>query len=164
MSGHQLAQGVASLGRNGESMLVHMQPREVAGLQALAMQGGGTLTINPETGLPEAGWFGDILGAVAPIAMGAMLGPGGIAGASGLFGMGALGAGLATGLTSFALTGDLGKGVMAGFGGYGGAGLGESLANFGTVTPTTAVDSVARAGITNASTIPGSVGDRKSVV
>ena len=45
MSGHQLAQGVASLGRNGESMLVHMQPREVAGLQAIAMQNGGSLTI-----------------------------------------------------------------------------------------------------------------------
>lgn len=133
MSGHQLAQGVASLGRNGESMLVHMQPREVAGLQALAMQGGGSLTINPETGLPEAGWFGDILGAVAPIALGAMLGPGGmIGGASGLFGMGALGAGLGTGLLGFALTGDVGKGIMAGFGGYGGANLGSSLKSFAT--------------------------------
>ena len=133
MSGHQLAQGVASLGRNGESMLVHMQPREVAGLQALAMQGGGSLTINPETGLPEAGWFGDILGAVAPIALGSMLGPGGLlGGAGGLFGMGALGAGLGTGLLGFALTGDVGKGIMAGFGGYGGANLGSSLKSFAT--------------------------------
>jgi hypothetical protein len=133
MSGRQLAQGVASLGRNGESMLVHMQPREVAGLQALAMQGGGSLTINPETGLPEAGWFGDILGAVAPIALGAMLGPGGmIGGAGGLFGMGALGAGLGTGLLGFALTGDVGKGLMAGLGGYGGANLGSSLKSFAT--------------------------------
>jgi hypothetical protein len=133
MSGRDLAQGVASLGRNGESMLVHMQPREVAGLQALAMQGGGSLTINPETGLPEAGWFGDILGAVAPIALGAMLGPGGmIGGAGGLFGMGALGAGLGTGLLGYALTGDVGKGLMAGLGGYGGANLGSSLKSFAT--------------------------------
>jgi hypothetical protein len=158
MSGHQLAQGVASLGRNGESMLVHMQPREVAGLQALAMQGGGSLTINPETGLPEAGWFGDILGAVAPIAIGAMLGPGGIAGANGLFGMGALGAGLGTGLLGYAITGDLGKGVMAGLGGYGGAGLGESLSSFGTVTPTTPVETIGRSGVANASSIPGTTG------
>lgn len=133
MSGRDLAQGVASLGRNGESMLVHMQPREVAGLQALAMQGGGSLTINPETGLPEAGWFGDILGAVAPIALGTMLGPGGmLGGASGLFGMGALGAGLGTGLLGYALTGDVGKGIMASFGGYGGANLGSSLKSFAT--------------------------------
>lgn len=159
MSAHQLAQGVASLGRGDESMLVHMEPREVAGLQALAMQHGGTLTTNPETGLPEAGWFGDILGAVAPIAMGALLGPGGIAGAEGLFGMGALGAGLATGLTGFALSGgDLGKGVMAGLGGYGGAGLGESLGKFGTITPTTSVDTITRSGVANASSIPGTTG------
>jgi hypothetical protein len=135
-----------------------MQPREVAGLQALAMQGGGSLTINPETGLPEAGWFGDILGAVAPIAIGAMLGPGGIAGANGLFGMGALGAGLGTGLLGYAITGDLGKGVMAGLGGYGGAGLGESLSSFGTVTPTTPVETIGRSGVANASSIPGTTG------
>jgi hypothetical protein len=153
MSGHQLAQGVASLGRNGESMLVHMQPREVAGLQALAMQGGGSLTINPETGLPEAGWFGDILGAVAPIAAGFALGPAGF----GIF-ESALGAGLAVGAGAFALTGDPMKGVAAGLGGYGGAGLGQSLASFGEIPQTAGVDAVTRAGITNASSIPGTVG------
>ena len=47
-------QGLASLGRNGDSMLVHMSPSEVAGLQGLAMAQGGSLTINPDTGLPEA--------------------------------------------------------------------------------------------------------------
>jgi hypothetical protein len=156
MSGHQLAQGVASLGRNGESMLVHMQPREVAGLQALAMQGGGSLTINPETGLPEAGWFGDILGAVAPIALGAALGPAGMFGASGIFGMGALGAGLTTGLLGYAMTGDVGKGIMSGFGGYGGANLGQSLA--ANVSKPALIDTTARVGVSNASSIPGTVG------
>jgi hypothetical protein len=51
---HQASQGLASLGRNGDSMLVHMNPKEVAGLQGLAMAQGGSLTINPDTGLPEA--------------------------------------------------------------------------------------------------------------
>ena len=150
MSGHQLAQGVASLGRNGESMLVHMQPREVAGLQAIAMQHGGTLTINPETGLPEAGWFGDILGAVAPIAMGAMLGPAGL-------GMSALGAGITTGLTGFALSGgNLAKGLSAGLGGYGGSGLGESFA--ANVAEAPLISEVGKTGLANASSVPGTTG------
>ena len=150
MSGHQLAQGVASLGRNGESMLVHMQPREVAGLQAIAMQHGGTLTINPETGLPEAGWFGDILGAVAPIALGAMLGPAGL-------GMSALGAGITTGLTGFALSGgNLAKGLSAGLGGYGGSGLGESFA--ANVAEAPLISEVGKTGLANASSVPGTTG------
>ena len=53
----QTAQGLASLGRGSDSMLVHMAPEEVAGLQALALKHGGTLTINPETGLAEAGFL-----------------------------------------------------------------------------------------------------------
>jgi len=48
------AQNVAAEGRRGDSMLVHMTPDEVAGLQSLAQMMGGSLTINPETGLPEA--------------------------------------------------------------------------------------------------------------
>ncbi len=50
----QEAKGLAALGRGGDSMLVHMTPDEVVGLQALAQQYGTSLTINPETGLPEA--------------------------------------------------------------------------------------------------------------
>jgi hypothetical protein len=152
MSGRDLAQGVASLGRNGETMLVHMQPREVAGLQALAMQGGGSLTINPETGLPEAGWFGDILGAVAPIAIGAFLGPAGMA--FGGPGLSALQAGIATGLGGFALSGgNIMKGLSAGLGGYGGAGLGESFSKFGATplsTPVTSVTETSALGLNGA--------------
>jgi hypothetical protein len=48
------AQGLASLGRNGDTMLMHVSPEEVHGLQALALQHGTTLTTNPHTGLPEA--------------------------------------------------------------------------------------------------------------
>ena len=50
MSLHALATDMASKGRNGDSMLVHMTPGEVHGLQALAMKHGGSLTINPDTG------------------------------------------------------------------------------------------------------------------
>ena len=53
---NQSAQGLASLGRGNDSMLVHMTPKEVEGLQGLAMAHGGSLTINPQTGLPEAGF------------------------------------------------------------------------------------------------------------
>ena len=54
MNTSAIAQNLASRGRNGDTTLVHMTPDEVQGLQALAMAQGGSLTINPETGLPEA--------------------------------------------------------------------------------------------------------------
>jgi len=156
-----IAAGLASLGRGGDSMLVHMQPREVAGLQQLAMAHGGSLTINPETGLPEAGFLGDVLGAVAPIALGAFLGPGAF-GIQGL-GMSALGAGLTTGLLGYALTGDPLKGLMAGLGGGSGASLAGSLGAKGVVALTpevTAVGSSATPTLAgaaaNSSIIPGS--------
>lgn len=48
-----MANQMASKGRGPDSMLIHMSPSEVQGLQALAMKHGGSLTINPETGLPK---------------------------------------------------------------------------------------------------------------
>jgi hypothetical protein len=44
-------------------MLMHVTPDEVAGIASLAP---GMMTINPETGLPEAGAFRDMLGFAAP--------------------------------------------------------------------------------------------------
>lgn len=55
------AKGLASLGRNGDTVLMHMNPKEVAGLSAIL----GPPTINPETGLPEAFGWAEILGGVA---------------------------------------------------------------------------------------------------
>jgi hypothetical protein len=72
-------------GRMGDSMLVHMNPREVAGLQSLARSQGTSLTVNPQTGYPEA--FN--LQALLPIAAGLALGPAG-------YGLTAAQAGLAT--------------------------------------------------------------------
>ena len=51
---NQSTQGLASLGRNGDTMLMHVNPDELRGLQGLAMSQGGSLSINPHTGLPEA--------------------------------------------------------------------------------------------------------------
>lgn len=119
---NQSAQGLASLGRGNDSMLVHMTPREVQGLQGLAMAHGGSLTTNPETGLPEAGFLDSIL----PMAAGFALGPGGF----GLFSS-PLMAGLAVGGITALTSGDLGKGVMAGLGAGSGAGLGSTFAKMG---------------------------------
>jgi hypothetical protein len=49
-----LANNMASKGRYGDSMMVHMSPQEVQGLQRLAMANGTSLSVNPYTGMPEA--------------------------------------------------------------------------------------------------------------
>jgi hypothetical protein len=67
---YQTSQGLASLGRNGDSMLMHVNPTEVAGLQSLAMAQGGSLTINPDTGLPEAFNLGGFFKSLLPMAVG----------------------------------------------------------------------------------------------
>jgi hypothetical protein len=91
-------------------MLVHMTPNEVNSLQGLAMAHGGSLTINPHTGLPEAGWLGKLLPTI--------LGAAGMAFGIPPIWMGALGA-----VGGTAATGSLKKGLMAGLGAYGGASL-----------------------------------------
>ena len=118
MSLHALANNMAAQGRGPDSTLVHMSPQEVDGLQALAMRHGGSLTINPQTGLPEAGFLSSILPLIAGIGLTAMGMPAGMA---------ALTVGGGTAL----VTGDLKKGLMAGLGAYGGAGLAESLIGSG---------------------------------
>jgi hypothetical protein len=139
MTTSHTAQGLASLGRNGDTMLVHMNPQEVMGLQGLAKTHGTSLTINPDTGMPEAFNLGKVFGAVAPMAAGFMF-PG--FGAS--LGLGAgIGAGALTGaLIAAASGGDiLTGGLTGGFGGYGGAGFGKSAMKLGT--PASGVDAAA---------------------
>jgi hypothetical protein len=72
---HTGASGLASLGRGGDSMLVHMSPAEVGGLQKLAMAHGGSLTINPQTGLPEAFSLSSLLPMIAGAVVGDFGGP-----------------------------------------------------------------------------------------
>jgi hypothetical protein len=129
MSLHKFADMVAKQGRGEDSLLIHMTPDEVQRLQKFAEANGRSLTINPDTGLPEAGMLSDLFKAVAPIALGAFLGPGafGIAG----MGLSAGTAGLITGGLTTLATGSLSRGLMAGLGAYGGAGLAEGLAGTG---------------------------------
>jgi hypothetical protein len=115
MSLHIAAKHLAAQGRGPDTTLVHMAPREVAGLQALAKAHGGSLTINPQTGLAEAGFLSNILPTLA--GAGLMMIPGmQPLGAAALVGGGSM---LANG-------GDLKSGLMAGLGAYGGAGLKSS--------------------------------------
>lgn len=123
---------MAAQGRGPDRTLVHMSPKEVQGLQALAMAHGGSLTINPETGLPEAGFLESILPAVAGFALNAFA-PGVGTAVGGMLGLGeAAGTALTVGGIAGLASGSLEKGIMAGMGAYGGAGLAGSLMNSGT--------------------------------
>ena len=123
------AQGIASLGRGGDSTLVHMQPQEVAGLQQMAQANGTSLTTNPMTGYPEAFRLGNMFRAALPIAAGYFMGP---AGAQ--MGMGAsIGAGAATGAGIAAVSGEdvLAGGLSGGLGGYSGFGMSGAFTGVG---------------------------------
>ncbi len=117
-----LADHMASKGRGPDSMLIHMSPREVQGLQALAKAHGGSLTVNPETGLPEAGFLDKLL----PTILGA--------GLSLIPGVGPLMAAGIVGGIQTVRTGDIGKGLAAGLGAYGGANLTAGLTEAGAST------------------------------
>ena len=140
------ARVVQSRGRNNDTMLVHMTPNEVNSLQGLAMANGGTLTINPDTGLPEA----DFLEAILPMVAGFALGPAGF----GL--MSSLQAGLTVGALTGIATGDLGKGLMAGLGAYGGSNLGSAFATTGAEAQSLAA--LPEGGMSVAESIPSSMG------
>jgi hypothetical protein len=127
-----MAQELQSRGRNGDSVLVHMTPAEVGGLQNLASTMGGSLSINPNTGLPEANFLKKLLptllGAIAAPLTGGLINP--------------MTAGLLVGAGQTALTGDIRKGLMAGLGAYGGAALGGA-AGLGKIGGTAALPGAA---------------------
>lgn len=131
---HSTAEELASKGRNGDSMLMHVTPNEVGGLQALAQANGTSLTINPETGMPEA----FILDTILPMAAGFALGPAG-------FGiMSSLAAAATVGGATALMTGDLGKGFSAGLGAYGGSNIGSALSNTGAQATNVAASEAAK--------------------
>jgi hypothetical protein len=124
------AEHLKSKGRGPDTELIHMTKNEIKGLRQLAMAQGGDLTINPETGLYEAGFLSKILpvvaaaaatyftaGAATPMLTTALSGTA-LAGAGGILagaGAGALIGGISSGIQG----GDVGKGAL--FGGLGGA-------------------------------------------
>ena len=149
MHAHHTALGIASLGRHGDDMLVHMSREEVQGLQALAKTHGTSLTINPDTGMPEAFKLGKFLAAVAPIAAGFMFPTFGTSWFGGNFlGQGIAAGALAGGISS-ALTGGnpLMGAITGGFGGYGGAGLANSAAEIAKANALKAGASTAEANL-----------------
>jgi hypothetical protein len=120
MSLPNIAQNLASKGRYGDSMLMHVSPGEVQGLQALAQAHGTSLSINPSTGMPEAFSLKRLLPTIAGIGLSM------IPGVGPLMAAGIVGAGTALS------TGSLQKGLVAGLGAYGGASLAGSAANLAT--------------------------------
>lgn len=124
MSLQLAAQHLAAQGRGPDKNLVHMSPREVAGLQALAMAHGGSLSINPKTGLPEAGFLDKMLPMIIGVGLTAATGGAAAGIAPWMIGLG-------VGGVEAARTGNLSKGLMAGLGAYGGAGIGAGLLGAG---------------------------------
>jgi hypothetical protein len=115
------AKHLAEKGRGPDDTLVHMSRNEVKSLNDLAMAHGGHLTINPETGLPEASFLSALLPTIAGAAL------------TGLSGgaINPLTAGMIVGGGTMLMGGSLQKGLMAGLGAYGGGGLGQGLADLG---------------------------------
>ena len=143
MSLQLAAQHLSHQGRGNDSMLVHMSPREIKSLSDLANAHGGHLTINPHTGLPEAGFLDKLLptiiGAGITYFSGGTISPAMV--------------GLGVGAFETVRSGSLEKGLMAGLGAYGGAGLTEGLmgagaASIGTGATEAAVQSATQQGLT----------------
>lgn len=129
MSLQHAAKYLAKQGRGEDTMLVHMTPGEVKGLQAIAMAHGGSLSINPHTGLPEASFLNNLMPMIIGAGLAAATGGTSLALTPGMIGLGV--GGLET-----LRTGDIGKGISAGLGAYGGAGLAGGLAGAATAAQT----------------------------
>jgi len=158
MATHQLAKGLASLGKHGDSMLMHVSPSEVAGLQQLGKMTGHKLHTNPHTGMPEAFDFGDFLSNLLPTAVAIALAPetGGASlttlpetmaanvattaatNAATNIAMAPIIGGMATGAAVAGAKGQdpLMGGLMGGISGYGAQGLSKAFNNMAGMTPT----------------------------
>ena len=153
------AEGLASFGRYGDNILVHMNPEELSGLASL-----GQITYNPVTGLPEAfslkGLFKGIR-KLAPVVL-AVAAPHifGVAGATGLAGAVKIGAATAFGSglghliagakPKDALKAGLMSGLLAGGGSYL-SGMGSAAASGAGTGGTSLVGTAGKVG-------PGSMG------
>jgi hypothetical protein len=113
------AQHLQAQGRGNDTHLVHMTTGELQALNRLAKVHGRPLSINPKTGLPEAGFLGSILPTVL----------GGVAGVFAPELLPYIAGGI--GLADYAITGSLGQGLMAGMGAWGGGNLAGDISSIG---------------------------------
>jgi hypothetical protein len=100
------AEAIASKGRFGDSTLVHMNPMEVDVLRSMTPN--NQLTINPDTGQPEA--FLPLLLALGGGFLGSTAAAGTLAATLGATGLAAIGSGVGTAIE----TGSLEEGIKAG--------------------------------------------------
>ena len=125
---------MAKYGRYGDTMLVHMNPAEVAGIASLVP--GGRLTTNPVTGQPEA---------FLPLLFGAL---------GGALKLGTLGTAALTGVGTAAVTGDVKRGLLAGLTAGAASELGDAVSGLfdkagdtaNLLTSTTPADAVITGG------------------
>ena len=115
-----IAKHLEQHGRGEDTHLVHMTTGELKALQKMAEQHGGSLTVNPHTGLPEAGFLSSVL----PMALGA------VAATTGQEWAVPLAMAMSAG-GEYAMTGSLTQGLMAGLGAWGGAGLASGIEGLG---------------------------------
>ena len=129
MTSSHTAQGLASLGRNGDTMLMHVSPSEVGGLKKVGDSLGIKMTTNPYTGMPEAFNFGDFFTSFLPTIAGIAAAP-----ATGGFSMAPILAGAGTGAALAAAKGQdpLMGGLTGGLGGYGGGQLAPTFGSMST--------------------------------
>lgn len=149
-----IAQNLANQGRYGDSMLVHMSPQEVGGLQSLARLNGRSMTINPQTGMPEAFFLAPLLGLLGQsMTAGTAMAP--------LF-ADPVASGLTTGALTSLATGSLEQGLLSGLGAYGGAEIAGSFANLASPATAAAADAASTIGATQG--LAGSAGALKATV
>jgi len=140
MTSSSTAQGLASLGRNGDSMLMHVSPSEVGGLKKVGDSLGIKMTTNPYTGMPEAFNFGRFLSSFLPTIAGIAAAP-----ATGGFSLAPILAGAGTGAVLAAAQGSdpLMGGLTGGFGGYGGGNLAGAFGKMSTAGSNAITNNVA---------------------
>jgi hypothetical protein len=127
MSLHHAAQHLAAQGRGPDTMLVHMAPNELKALNQFAKSHGTHLTVNPKTGLPEAGLLSTLFGGLTAIFAPQLLPyvAGGI------------------GVAATAKTGSLGQGLMEGLSAWTGGQLAGNIQSLGASVPSSVAPGVA---------------------
>jgi hypothetical protein len=120
------ARNLASQGRGKDTMLLHVTPREMQGLAGLAHATGQNMTINPATGIPEAGWFETILPMIGAAAAVALTG-----GTAAPMMAAPLAAGLGNAGTRLAMGQSLEQSAMGGLMAGGMAGMGGAMGDVG---------------------------------